>query len=253
MPLCELTCSQQRVDWMEFRFAVGSPSGRRSTSWKVWSDTKSEIYLTQRSMGRVNKFSFHQGGDATYAYRWAGIAPHADGTDRNFRKWQRLPVPPKGSDVVAGLLSIIFPTNHLSSVLHDISAKSLHWFAPAPVGMAVVVDLFLTKNDRSEIEVAFGIRGERNIVRYTPLPNGNRLVIASHIYDCGPQEIRVPDNDPRLPGQVFGALVFPDTDPDDRGRPVRMMAPDFGGPRPAVWEFGGYEVSRRGTLGTRYQ
>jgi hypothetical protein len=173
---------------MEFRFAVGSPGGRRSESWKLWSDKKSEIYLTQRSMGRAHKFSFHQGGDATFAYRWAGVDRRADGWDRNFKKWQREAVPPKGSDTASALLSILFPTNHLSSALRDVPGKGLHWFTPAPPGMALGVDLFLTRNDRASIEAAFAVRGERTIVRYSPLPNGTNLVAASYNYACGPQE-----------------------------------------------------------------
>jgi hypothetical protein len=134
---------------MEFRFAVGSPGGRSSSSWKLWSEKNSDIYLIQRSMGRVHKFSFHQGGEAKYAYRWAGVKGGADGNDRNRRKWKREPVPPKGSGTAAALIAIFFPTNHLSSALHDLSAKQLHLFSPAPPGMAVGVDIFVSRDDRT--------------------------------------------------------------------------------------------------------
>jgi hypothetical protein len=226
---------------MEFRFAVGSPGGRKSDSWKLWSDSKGEIYLTQRGRSCTNKFSFHQSGDPKHAYRWASIRPLVGGVDPAFKKWNRDMLPAAG---VSRLLAVIFPTNHLSSAWADPRRKDkLCWFDPAPAGEARVVEFFLTKDDRPTVENGLAVSERRTVVRYTPLPNHRSLVVATYTYACGPQELRIP-LEPRVPGQVFGELFFPDNTHQDQGRPIRLLGPLLDADQRVVWEFGGYEVQK---------
>jgi hypothetical protein len=53
---------------MQYRFAVGSQDGPRSDSWKLWSQGN-EVYLANRNLADVHKFSFHKSG----INRWAFI------------------------------------------------------------------------------------------------------------------------------------------------------------------------------------
>jgi hypothetical protein len=99
---------------MEYRFAIGSENGPRSSSWKVWSHGD-EVYLADRNLGHVQKFSFHKSG----INRWASIHERPDGSDRAIARRQRGPVPPAGSDRASLLAAIIFPTNHLSTACSD--------------------------------------------------------------------------------------------------------------------------------------
>jgi hypothetical protein len=120
-------------------------------------------------------------------------------------------------------------------------SSGLVWLEPAPRGMALAVELFLTNDEKIIVEQKLATAGTHSLVRFAPLSGGGKLVVTTHHYACGPQEIRVP-LEPRVPGQVFGELFFPDSTLDDKGRPVRMVLPLLDSDRPVVWELGGYEV-----------
>lgn len=61
----------------EFWFAVGKPTERRSTVWKVIS-TKDDIYILSRMMGSVSRISLHQSGDCQWSLTsdWIGKNGH---------------------------------------------------------------------------------------------------------------------------------------------------------------------------------
>jgi hypothetical protein len=189
-------------------------------------------------MGKIQKFSFHKTGIC----RWAQIRERPDGSDRAMLKWQRDPLPEAGAGLACLLMSIAFPTNHLSSRAAD-EPEKLYWIKPAPSGRAVAVEISLTREDLSTIKSLFRKSGERELVFCDTLRNGAKLCAAVRPFDCGPVDLRVLDRPPK-PGQVFGDLVFPDVDSKSTGRPVRMVVGSDQPLPPIVWELGGYEVSK---------
>ena len=53
----------------EIRFAVGSPSGLRSTSWRIWSARNTQdVYMAPRKMAGIKKTSFHKSGSWSYSF-----------------------------------------------------------------------------------------------------------------------------------------------------------------------------------------
>jgi hypothetical protein len=51
------------------RFAVGSQSGLRSTSWTIWSAKNTQdVYMAPRKLAGVKKISFHKSGSWSYSF-----------------------------------------------------------------------------------------------------------------------------------------------------------------------------------------
>jgi hypothetical protein len=44
------------------RFAVGSPAGVKSSTWRFWANKKGDFYLATRTLGGILKTSFHRDG-----------------------------------------------------------------------------------------------------------------------------------------------------------------------------------------------
>lgn len=196
--------------------------------------------MLSRDSGAIHKFSFHSTGIC----RWAGLRERSDGRDRAMLKWKRGAVPETGSRLGSLLLSIMFPTSHLS-VCTDSFTKSIRWIEPAPQGQATNVEAFLTSESSSVVADAFTGRSERELLALGTLRDGTHVGLARSYVDCGPVELRSPRN-PALPSSVFGDLTFPEHDALDTGRPVRLLMvpqPRDGAPAPTAWELGGYEAS----------
>lgn len=235
--MCTKGESPRRV---KIRFAVGTADGPRSCSWKLESQGE-EAYLLQRNLGRVNKISFHSSG----LCRWALIESPKSGADRLMLKWKRRPIPEPGLLRGTLLISLVFPTNLLSTALSD-RPGSILWIDPAPPGQAVQIDVFLTREARADVAAAFAATAERQLLAFGSLRDGTGLGIASYRVACGPVELISPRNS-KLPGQVFGDLIFSELDTKQTGRPVRILlmpSPPDPFEAPIAWELGGYKASR---------
>jgi hypothetical protein len=222
---------------MVFRFAVGEPDGRRSSAWKLWGQGE-DAYLLQRNttMKKVHKFSFHKSGICN----WAQIDERPDGLDRAMLKWRRDPIPEVGYGQGCRLLSLAFPTNHLSS---EEDENADHWIKPAASGRAFVVEISLTREDETTIKSLFGKRNDRELAYCQRLRNGANLYAAILHFDCGPVDLQMPAKPVRR-GQIFGDLEFP-ADRESSGRPVRMLMPSSQPfPPIVVWELSGYSADR---------
>jgi hypothetical protein len=134
---------------MKFRFVVGVPEVSQSSSWKLWTQGN-ETYMLTRQTGGDHKFSFHSSG----VCRWALAQERTDGRDRAMLKWRRPSIPATGRRGATLLLSIVFPTSHLSAYA-DGFTKPVRWVHPAPQGAGTNIDVFLTSESGSVVEEAF--------------------------------------------------------------------------------------------------
>lgn len=217
------------------RFAVGYAGGQQSCSWKLWTQGD-EAYLLQRGItAQHQKFSFHKSGNC----RWAMIQPGISGADRAILEWQRDMLPAPGSGQGCRLLSLAFPTNHLSAPQKG-ERKPIRWIDPAPPGKAVRVELFVVQEDRPTIERLLGISEERYLLCCQTLRSGMQLCAAVSLFECDPVDLNMPRTD--APGAVFGDIAFPDQDEQGTGRPIRMLLMPGKDLPPMVWELGGYKV-----------
>ena len=225
---------------MKFRFVIGIPGESQSSSWKLWTQGD-ETYMVSRRSGSINKFSFHSSGIC----RWALTQERTDGGDLAMLKWKRGTIAGTGSGQGTMLLSVIFPTSHLS-IRADRFTKLVKWIDPAPQGQATRIEAFLTAESRSAVANAFMERGERDLLAFGVLRDGTHVGVARSYVDCGQVKFRSPGN-PALPGIVFRDLIFPEHDTLGTGRPIRMLMirhPQEEGGAPTAWEVGGYESSR---------
>ena len=218
------------------RFAIGQLNQPASSVWRLWNK-KSDIYLLQRTMGKIQKFSFHASGIC----RWAQIKPRSDGNDRVLMRWERNPISPVGSGKGTKLIELMFPTSHLSAP--KLQNKQINWIPPASQNHAIAVEVSLTMENPQSVLEAFAVRGERHILEIETLNDGSTLIIAYYQTSCGPVSMKVPVA-PDLPGKVFGELNFPEIDETNSGRPVRMLQAlePASGVHPVFWELGGYKV-----------
>ena len=220
----------------EFRFAVGGAAAKRSSSWKLWTQGDEAYLLQHGPTAKHQKFSFHRSGNC----RWAEINARRSGAERVILEWARDPVPREGGGQGSLLLSIFFPTNHLSDP-QAAADKRVRWIEPAPDGKALQLTLIVTKEPKDTIQKAF-VGGASKLLCCLPLRSGMHLCASAIHADCGPVEIRVP-GEPKKPSQVFGELFFPNEDTSNSGRPIRMVLIQHKGAPPSVWELGGYRVT----------
>jgi hypothetical protein len=157
-----------------FGFVVGKVDGPRSSLWRVfWRGA--DVYLTQREWGGVAKLSLHRSEICRYALtqerheRMIAEGISAPSNRRMF-SWQRNPTPPTGFAHVA---TIWVPTLVLTA-LGEISNRNIHWLSPAPLGMAVRIDLLYTKDDRAQLDRRMPT--DARLFAATLLDNGETLM-----------------------------------------------------------------------------
>lgn len=219
----------------ELRFIVGSKGIASSDSWKAWRN-KADIYLLQRNMGQIQKFSLHESGNC----RWALNKAQNGENDRVIKKWVRGSIPPVGSGQAVTLMSLVFPTDHLSAPRNP--TKNTIWIKSAPTGQAVAVEFALTAEDEATTRKLLGQVSIRDVLHFEEISSDVNWLVTTTQFTCGDVSLTVPAA-PNVTGVVFGHLEFPSSDTTGSGRPVRMLLYQ---PRteqnPTFWELGGFRA-----------
>jgi len=222
----------------QFRFCVGLEGRLGSSCWKLWVQGE-EVYLLQVGAANPSKVSFHKSGNC----RWAlvkGVEPIGGG-DRATSKWRRDPIPPSGSGKACVLIRLAFPTRHLATK-NIPTDKRIQWLDPAPDGQALGISISLTKEPESRVKELLSHEGSERLVFLTKTRSGISLVATAVPFECGVVELSIPGT-PRVPGQVFDDVMFPDIDTKGTGRTVRLTTMWGKEVPPTVWELGGYKVA----------
>jgi hypothetical protein len=106
------------------RWAVGSPDGRRSSTWRLWGDKKGDVYLSMRSQGGRLKASFHRDRHCSVGFtkEYESIAKERFGADsRHWERW-RLPAPEAPSSYQYSLQSL-----RTNSIGQDLNPMGSSW------------------------------------------------------------------------------------------------------------------------------
>ncbi len=139
-----------------FRFAVGSKNGPKSSVWNV-SWTNADLYLMIRDLMGDRKISLHKSGQRQYAFlddKKASTARQVSGfpsQTRRISKWQQ-----PSADVKPGIvheLSIIIPTDDLSTVNLWPNGKNLTEIHPARSGMATEICICMPRQTGSQASI----------------------------------------------------------------------------------------------------
>lgn len=222
----------------DIQLAVGSPSGPRSSVWAIWS-RNSEVYAAHRSMGRIEKFSFHTPTLCRHAFTKEHGTPSGQ-SNRAMQSWHRGNTPQAGSNQIVRVLRIGVATDHLSTKLAEVPPNNTHWINPAPSGGSTVIDLSFTNDSEAIVREALKPEPanlEHKLLAHSQLQNGEAFSISTWHSDKADKVFRVlaAPHDPR------DLLIFP-LDPENTGRPVRLTL--FSNPKDGdlmtVWEWGGF-------------
>ena len=127
----------------EFRFAVGSKDGPRSTIWKCWVQGD-EAYIAGRLFGTETKISLHSTGECQWSCtdQWVRRDPDRRNADRHIAKWH-LTYPQGHSAILAFRVAV--PVIELRPEPVPPNQKKALWVGNAPVGSTVEFCFYFTR------------------------------------------------------------------------------------------------------------
>lgn len=126
----------------EFRFAVGSKSGPRSTVWKCWVQG-AEAYITGQLFGTEAKVSLHSTGECQWSYtdKWVLRDSTRRNADRHMAKWY-LTYPQDNNAKLAFRVAV--PVSELRPEPAPLGRKKVIWVGNAPTGSTVEFCFYFT-------------------------------------------------------------------------------------------------------------
>ena len=225
----------------QFRFCVGALDGTQSSSYKIWSQSDELYMLTRDLTAGHQKFSFHSSGEC----RWARIDENISGKERAILEWNRAEIKDSKANEAILLMTLGFPTNHLSIDINNSKNRAINWIAPAPVNQAVMIQFMLSKTPPEEFNTF--MRNHNKKVIYNGELTGDRYsdthwYVTKADFECGTVEMNMTDT-PDLEGRIFKSSFFPD-DPTITKRPLRLRMLMNKTLPPYMWELGGYEIQQ---------
>jgi hypothetical protein len=156
------------------RLAVGDPHGRRSVIWKIYS-TNDEVYALHRSMGKIEKISFHSSPSSPLPIcRLAFL----DKTLPPIERWERAETPSAGEMKAVSVLMIFFSEGHLSPNLPTEIAKPVIWLDAPPVGAVRIVQVLFSNDTEADVLRLIQDAGQQLVLHHR-LPNGEGVGIRS--------------------------------------------------------------------------
>jgi len=195
------------------RFAVGTPTGPRSSVWTVWCHTnraKADVFLAPRAMAGALKISFHQSGENRDAFTREYQLQHANegpvASNRARAVWHRAEYSEGG---VSRLYQVCFPHSELRTwtLEDDLVSGDVRWIPASAHRDATFVEFLLTQPGRDEIEFRHLEAATDGPLAHWYLPTGENFLVVPRYGDLdqvAKQHIavaanRVPDGVDRTP------------------------------------------------------
>jgi hypothetical protein len=214
------------------RFALGSPTGLRSPSFRVWTAKNyPDFYISARAVASVFKATIHaprpelglrqegHAGTTANFLQKALLSGHATSTNRFAATWPGKEIAPD----VWLQLQVAVPAYGLRQYDAGFAAinKPVKWIAAPAKHQMLVVSVYTVKAHAAW-------RSTETVLGSANLCDGRRVVIAGHYHDAppaqelerilraAPRRIPMPDADLRLPsmrtmlvgtGDGFGLLL----------------------------------------------
>jgi hypothetical protein len=168
------------------RFAVGSPTGARSSVWRVWmNNRRDDVYIAARSLASQLKVSLHPefwyfGFTKPYAERNAHTLP--DGFDRKRAIWDR---PSEFGPGWTRAFSIVVPATEVVTPPAPYSGSEVVWFDTPDQGEATHFTVLLSKPEASKGRRGFpslvGFELETEFVTRLEMSTGEALWVVAHV------------------------------------------------------------------------
>lgn len=129
----------------EVRFGVGSPSGARSGTFRLWAPkNKSDVYVASRPVAGIMKVSLHESGDWRVQFTRPEIAEQwAPGQGRVLDHWRR---PPDTIDGWTRGLMVWVPESEVTAVPagHD-EKKDIIWVPKPEPGEVIAFHVVIAR------------------------------------------------------------------------------------------------------------
>lgn len=229
---------------LDLRFRVRRPDGGVSFIWRAWS-WRNDVYLALRSMARIEKMSFHESGVCRSAFTRTFANSRGSPRTRSNRvtaHWRRPATPARGTERGAPVAVITIPSDSLGKSVEPSpkSYKLIQWIDAAPKGYATELMCMFTRETEERVLEVFAASGDRDLVSFTTLPNGEAFLICRSESPYRSEYFQIPGN------KDVPDLIFTTRDLPRRGEPVRFL----GGPPPKdgepirLWELGGAKLPR---------
>ena len=123
------------------RWAVGSPNGRRSSTWRLWGDKKGDVYVAMRSLANRLKVSIHRDRRCQVGFTSEFAKEAVERFGAPSRHWERWKLP---DGPVIRALQIIIPDSDLE--VFDADEKHpMHWIPAPGTGRAQVFSVFVAE------------------------------------------------------------------------------------------------------------
>ena len=126
------------------RWAVGTPEGKRSETWRLWGDKKGDVYLAMRSSGHVFKVSIHKDRRCYVGYASTKAKESFGAESRYFAQWA-LP-----DEEVVRAYSVIIPDSELDSISR-MDKNPMGWIPAPGDGKAMMFSVFIGNPNKSLI------------------------------------------------------------------------------------------------------
>jgi hypothetical protein len=194
------------------RVAVGDPHGRRSVIWNFFS-TSDEVYALHRSMGKIEKISFHSSRSnllpiCRRAFLDKSLPP--------LERWERAKTPSAGQRQAVSVLMIFFPEGQLSPNLPTEIAKPVIWLDAPSVGVVRIVQVLFTNDTQPDVRRLIEDGGQQLLLHHR-LPNGEGVVIRSWVNPWEQADVIMPASHDTTEDIIFPAAYQAGT-----ARPVAL-------------------------------
>jgi hypothetical protein len=133
------------------RFAVGSPNGVTSNSWKLWANKKGDVYIACRDNFKEARVSVHASGRWRMGFTADAVAKNAQllSSEQN-RAWEVWDQPPASLPYSTIAFRLLFPTAELAVRPEQRPPdqwRDVFYIEAAPPGKLTALTLFVTNGD----------------------------------------------------------------------------------------------------------
>jgi hypothetical protein len=163
---------------------------------------RDEVYALHRTMGGIEKISFHSSRICRRAFLKNYPLP-ASMSDRVLDSWRRAETPTAGQMKAVAVLTIFFAGSHLSPDLPTTSKKVIRLDAPSDSAVRIV-QLFFTRDSQAEVLRLIEDAGQQLIFQHC-LPNGEGVVIRSWANSWEQPDIIMPASHGTTEDMIFPA------------------------------------------------
>lgn len=213
----------------EFRYAVGEPSGRRSSVWKIWTH-KSDVYIMTRMFGADAKVSIHASGECQFSAtaQWMRKNPDKRNAQRHIARWL---LPQTEPDSAGFVFRIQIPESELrqGDAAEDMSGVT--WLAAPPQGKAAIAECYMTPVSGGDPALATSL--PYPLLRSFPLVDGRWFVVLHGVDNVNSADLerarqQVLEQNPEIAStrKTYSVALF-GTVNDTQGRLLVELRPFF--------------------------